>query len=310
MTAIQQYAHMSLPKQVKQYRITGVLGTGGTSVVAQAIHCATGKSYAVKIIDIRSGLSESLMDSLQREVRVLSRLNHPNIVKLVEVIQDNHFIFLVMEHCEGGTLLNYIIEGKLNDQSETKRLFHQIAKGISYLHSQGISHGDIKPDNIVLTSDCNAKIIDFGYCKECLMGSDSDKSGTIKYAPPELFQSGIYNTQKADIWSLGILLFVMVTGTFPYSTSDDRAVKSLVLHGHMAPPSRIGSEFMALYADMTQRSPRQRPSVAAIVNSPSLATMDPKDMKDEKKDKNGGIEMNVEIMKAQSENEIDDVNLF
>jgi serine/threonine protein kinase len=310
MTTIQHNAHTTLPKQFGQYKLIGVLGEGSTSVVAEAIHCETGKSYAVKIIDIRGDIPEHLMNALEREIRILSRLNHPNIVKLIEVIRETEFILIVMEHCEGGTLLDYLLEGKLTSRSEVKRLFRQIALGICYLHNQGISHGDIKPDNIVLTREGDAKIIDFGYCRECLMCSDSEKAGTIKYAAPELLRSGIYNTEKADVWSLGILLFVMATGSFPYYASDDELVRSLVLRGHMAPPSRLGSDLSGLYADMTKRFPQKRPTVEMILNSQYLEPMKWNDIKDGKTDHNGGTETKMGIAKAESEDAVDEMTLF
>jgi MAP/microtubule affinity-regulating kinase len=260
----------NLPKTFGKYEIIQVLGQGSTCVVAQALHHPTGKSYAVKIIYLSDNIPTSLTAAVEREIRILKSLNHPNIIKLIEVVRENHRIFVVMEHCEGGTLLNLITSDKLKGLSEVKRLFRQIVEGISYLHSLGIAHGDIKPDNIVLTSEGDAKLIDFGYCKESLVGFDEDKSGTVKYAPPEIFRAGAYDTRKADSWSLGILLFVMATGKFPYTSSDEAVVRRLVISGRLARLEQIGSELSELYDAMTRLAPRQRPTVDAIVNSPCL----------------------------------------
>jgi serine/threonine protein kinase len=232
----------NLPTTFGKYKILGLLGEGSTCVVAEALHQQTGKSYAVKIINGDHNMSFKLSSAIEREIRILKKLDHPNIIRLIEVIHENGYIFVVMEHCEGGTLLDLILADKLHDLSDVKRLFRQIAEAVAYLHSLGIAHGDIKPDNIVLTADGDAKLIDFGYCKESLLGFDEDKSGTVQYAAPELFITGAYNTRKADIWSLGILLFVMARGRFPYASSDDAMIIRLVVSGRISRPDQIGSE--------------------------------------------------------------------
>jgi serine/threonine protein kinase len=281
-----------------------VLGQGSTCLVAEAFHQQTGESYAVKIIHFNKNISSQLSSAIERETRILKKLDHPNIIKVIEVIQENDKVFVVMEYCEGGTLLDLILADKLKDLSEVKRLFHQIAEAVSYLHRLGIAHGDIKPDNIVLTAEGDTKLIDFGYCKEELLGFDQDKSGTVKYAPPELFQSGAYNTRKADVWSLGILLFVMATGRFPYASADDAVVKRLVISGQLARPDQIGPELKELYASLTRFPPRQRPTADVIVSSPCLAVE--KEV-DEKKQQ---ITNYLMIVKTASENEMDELNPF
>jgi MAP/microtubule affinity-regulating kinase len=297
------FAH-NFPTTFGKYKIMGILGEGSTCVVADVVDEETGQRYAVKIIDLTHHISSRLSCAIEREIRLLKGLNHPNIIKLKEVIHEHCHIFIVMEHCEGGTLLDFILSDKLNDLSEVKRLFLQIVEAISYLHSFGIAHGDLKPDNIVLTAEGDVKLIDFGYCKEKLIGFDEDKSGTVKYGSPELFQSGAYNTQKSDIWSLGILLFVMATGRFPYGSSDDFIVRELVISGQLALPEQIGSELKELYQSLTRRSPRQRPTAEMIAKSPYLVV---EKRKDEKKQQ---IRTSIVIQRTSSENEMDEVDLF
>jgi MAP/microtubule affinity-regulating kinase len=294
----------NLPTTFGKYKIQRVFGEGSTCVVAEAFDKQTGESYAVKIINLKDKHCSRLSSAVEREIRLLKTFDHPNIIKLIEVVHENGIVFVVMEYCEGGTLLDFILSDKLKSLSEVKRLFHQITKAISYLHNLGIAHGDIKPDNIVLTSDGNAKLIDFGYCKESLLGFDDDKSGTVKYAPPEFLRSGAYNTRKADIWSLGILLFVMATGRFPYGSSDDSVVRRLVLSGRLAHPEQIGSELKELYEVLTRLAPRQRPTADSIVKSPFLTVSK---RKDEKKQQNTTSFM---IVKTASENEMDELNPF
>jgi serine/threonine protein kinase len=154
----------------------------------------------VKIIDLNHHISSRLSCVIEQEIRILNDLNHPNIIKLKEVIHRIWNVLVVMEHCEGETLLDFILSAKLKDLSEVKHLFIQMVEVISYFHSFGIAHGDIKPDSIVLTGEGDVKLVDFGYGKEKLFGFDEDKSGTVKYESLELFRSDAYNTQKSDIW--------------------------------------------------------------------------------------------------------------
>jgi MAP/microtubule affinity-regulating kinase len=273
MPIAQQNNH-NLPATFGNYRVVRALAEGSTCTVAEAIDRNTGQTYAVKILASGDSLCCDLTDAIEREVRLLGSLDHPNIVKLYEVVHENGHVFVVLEHCEGGTLLDLILSDTLQNVSEVKRLFRPIADAVSYLHGRGIAHGDIKPDNIVLTADGDAKLIDFGYSKEMLIGFDEDKSGTVKYCAPELFCSSAYDTRKADVWSLGILLFVMATGTFPYRSSDDEVVRLLVSSGQVAGPDRIAAEFAELYGALTNRSPSQRPTVDAIVNSQCLCAED------------------------------------
>jgi serine/threonine protein kinase len=303
----------NLPTTFGKYKMIGLLGEGSTCVVAEAVDENTGKSYAVKIIELKDDISSRLSSAIEREIRLLKGLNHRNIIKLKEVIEENCNLFIVMEHCEGGTLLDLILSDKLNDLSEVKRLFVQIVEAICYLHSFGIAHGDIKPDNIVLTAEGDVKIIDFGYCKEKKIGFDEDKSGTVKYGSPELFRSGAYNTQKSDIWSLGILLFVMATGRFPYGSSEDSIVRELIISGRLAPPEQIGSELKELYESLTRISPRQRPTADMIVNSPYLVVEKMKDENEQEIARNFMIQktsLKKEMDEMDEMKEMDDVDLF
>jgi BR serine/threonine kinase len=310
MTTIHKDGLAPIPKTFGKYRIGRVIGEGGTSIVAEAFDRETGQSYAVKIIEKGEKMTSNVSAAVEREIRVLKRLKHPNVVKLIEVIREEKFIFVVLENCEGGSLLNYILSGPKTGLSEVIRVFRAIASAVGYLHSEGIAHGDLKPDNIVLTKSGEVKLIDFGYCKEDVMSGDGEKCGTIKYAPPELFRRGLYNPRKADMWSLGIVLFVMVTGAFPYYTSEDAIVKGLIAEGRMAPASRIGREFAEIYRVLTNRSPLLRPNVDVILGMSPLDDSDKKEEEEAKKKKvrSNRVDSNAELGKTESETAIDDMS--
>jgi serine/threonine protein kinase len=243
-----------------------MIGTGSTCVVVEAIDNQTGIIYAVKIIELLPCNESYLQEAVEKEIRVLNRLNHKFIIKLFDVVRDNNLIFLVMENCDGGNLLDLILSGNLKNISDIKQLFKQIVEGVQYLHTQGIAHGDLKPENIGITSRGDVKLLDFGYCKEKQIGFDADKSGTCRYCSPELLTIGRFNTQKADIWSLGILLFVMDTGMFPYKSSNEDIIKKMIQRGELASSEYMDSSIADVYEKMTVMSPNQRPTLNDVLN--------------------------------------------
>jgi serine/threonine protein kinase len=159
---------------------------------------------------------------------------------------------------------------------EKKLIIRGIVSAVSYLHREGISHGDLKPENIVLMKDGGVKLIDFGYCKEMQFGLDSDKWGTLAYASPELLRRGIYDTRKADSWSLGILLFVITTKTFPYASSHDDLVRGLILRGQLLSSVKMGGDLIALYRGLTNPSPKERLSAVDVLHARCLSVSEVK----------------------------------
>jgi serine/threonine protein kinase len=256
-----------IPTAFANYSITRMIDTGSTCVVVEAIDNQTGIIYAVKIVELLPCNESYLREAVEKEIRVLGRLNHKFIVKLIEVVRDNNLIFLVMENCDGSNLLDLILSGNLNNISDVKELFKQIVEGVQYLHTQGIAHGDLKPENVGITSTGDVKLLDFGYCKEQRIGFDADKSGTCRYCGPELLTNGIFNTHKADIWSLGILLFVMDTGMFPYKSSNEDIIKKMIQRGELASPEYLDSSIANVYEKMTAMSPNQRPTLDDVLNN-------------------------------------------
>jgi serine/threonine protein kinase len=263
---------LTIPRIFAKYAITRIVASGSTSAVAEVITEGTRQIYAVKVFGLLQSSSFPHHVAIEREVRVLQRLDHKHVVKLVDVIRERDMIFLVMENCTGGTLLDHVLISRGLNLIDVKRLFRQIVLGVRYLHSQGIAHGDLKPENVGLTSNGDVKLLDFGYCKESKLGRQEDKSGTCRYSAPETFRDGDYDTQKADIWSLGILLFVMGTGTFPYRNANNKAVKQLALRGELTAPKCLDSSIATLYQRMTQITPSKRPTLDAILNGEELSS--------------------------------------
>jgi serine/threonine protein kinase len=260
-----------IPHMFGKYWLKRRIESGSTCVVAEAVDKTSGIIYAVKIMPFSQAIPNRLKQAIDREIRVLQRVNCSHICKLYDVVKQDGLIFLVLEYCEGGNLLTMILDGRLQKISEVQRVFKQILQGVKYLHDHNIAHGDIKPENVVFDVHGNAKLIDLGYCKEKLIGSELDKSGTLYYAAPEILSQGKYNTHSADVWALGILLFVMATSRFPYASDQDRIVRQLIRTGKLLIYPTMNDNVADLFKKMTTVDPADRCTIEQLLASPWLA---------------------------------------
>lgn len=208
------------------------LGSGSYGKVFQVKHLKSGDIRACK------QLTKKHIQDLNKftlEINILSKMDHPNIIKLYEVFEDNRYVYLIMEQCEGGELFDRIIdklqEGSIFTEREAAKIFKQIISSIHYCHKQGICHRDLKPENLLLvnkTDDSAIKVIDFGLSnifKDVKTGSQikmTTKVGTAYYVSPEVL-SGNYD-EKCDIWSAGVILYILLCGDPPFNGANDNEI--------------------------------------------------------------------------------------
>lgn len=207
------------------------LGVGYTSKVYKCKHNETGAVFACKEIskgklNQKSSRSGSLLKRLRVEIDICRRIDHPSIVKIHEVYEDEHIVYLVMDHMEGGELFDQIIERGSLSEKEAADIIGKICTALKYLHDQGISHRDLKPENVLLVKRndiSDIKIIDFGMSKVFGPGEISTAStlGTPGYMAPEIMQSKKY-TQAVDIWALGVITYIILCGYMPFDDSHGR----------------------------------------------------------------------------------------
>eukprot|EP01034_Spumella_vulgaris_P029397 gene29397-36446_t len=220
---------------ISRYDVIREIGKGGFSTVYQCRHKVTKVDYAVKVVDLRPlRLRERFNPTrLKREVEIMRRLKHPNIVQFIEVYEDSDYLMMVLEYCPGTELFDVILAKSKFSEVEARPIFAQIAKALFYLHSLNIIHRDIKPENILLHKDLNpatgepvAKLLDFGLSKNAGAGGSAGKTfvGTPCYLAPEVEQTqkggGSTYGLAADCWSLGAVLYVMLVGRFPEFERD------------------------------------------------------------------------------------------
>lgn len=165
---------------------------------------------------------------IRNEIEILKLCQHPNIIKLFDVLENSENIFIVMELLQGGDLLNYLEQKKFKlPEMDAAIIFCSIAKALIYLHDLGIVHRDIKPENILMVKDTNIKIVDFGL-STFLGTNDKCKgyAGTLTFAAPEVIMEFPYD-KNADWWSLGIILYSMLSGRMPFPEADSREAKRM-----------------------------------------------------------------------------------
>ena len=210
-----------------------VLGKGSFSRVVLAHHVLLKKKVALKVITRSEIKDPYVKKNLWREVSIMLKLNHPNVVSLHEVCSYDNFFCLVMDMYPGGTLCDLLEkhpDGKLGEV-QTKSFLSQLVAGLKYIHSKGIIHRDIKPENIFLNKNNTVAYIgDFGLSSFWMPGKQlKTRCGSAEYAAPELFDKEVDYNQAVDVWSLGVLLYALLTGTLPFHVQDgENKVKQLV----------------------------------------------------------------------------------
>ncbi|KAL5203490.1 hypothetical protein ABZP36_014442 [Zizania latifolia] len=250
------------------YEMGRTLGEGNFGKVKYARHLATGGHFAVKILDRGRVVSLRADDQIRREIATLKLLKHPNVVRLHEVAASKTKIYMVLEFVNGGELFEKIaIKGKLSER-EGRRLFHQLIDGVSYCHDKGVYHRDLKPENVLVDQNSNIKISDFGLSAlPQHLGNDGllhTTCGSPNYIAPEVLQNRGYDGSLSDIWSCGVILYVMLIGYLPF---DDRNIVVLyqkIFKGDTQIPKWLSPSAQNLLQRILEPNPMKRINMAEI----------------------------------------------
>ncbi|XP_028718959.1 sperm motility kinase X-like [Peromyscus leucopus] len=247
------------------YKMMMTLGQGQFSEVKWAFHIPTVSCVAVKILRNQKKYA-SLINS---EISVMKSLAHPNIIKLLHVVQTRETTYLVMEHASEGDLLHHVLELGALEESKAPRLFTQILHAVKYCHDNLIIHRDIKANNILLDHRGNVKLSDFGLSTKVIPGQKlGDFCGTLHYCAPELFGKEAYDGHATDIWSLGMLLFLMVAGHFPFNAYSSVRVIQQILTADFRVPSHVSVDIRDLILKLLMINPYRRPTIGQIMRFP------------------------------------------
>ncbi|XP_069063235.1 serine/threonine-protein kinase MARK2 isoform X6 [Pleurodeles waltl] len=250
---------------IGNYRLLKTIGKGNFAKVKLARHVLTNKEVAVKIID-KTQLNSSSLQKLFREVRIMKVLNHPNIVKLFEVIETEKTLYLVMEYASGGEVFDYLVAHGRMKEKEARAKFRQIVSAVQYCHQKLIVHRDLKAENLLLDADMNIKIADFGFSNEFTFGNKLDTfCGSPPYAAPELFQGKKYDGPEVDVWSLGVILYTLVSGSLPFDGQNLKELRERVLRGKYRIPFYMSTDCENLLKKFLILNPSKRGTLEQIM---------------------------------------------
>ncbi|KAN0012296.1 hypothetical protein ACTFIU_007594 [Dictyostelium citrinum] len=236
----QQQQHKKGQK-IGNYLLGKTIGSGTSSKVKIGTNIITGKQYAIKITKPKRIKERK---EIEREISILKRLKHDNIIQLHDAIYEDEVgrICLILELVSGGELFDYIVaRGRLSEK-EGRKFFRQMLCGLIYCHSNMVCHRDLKLENLLVDEDGNLKISDFGYSNIIKPGNLlSTFCGSPVYAPPEILLEKRYNGNEVDIWSMGVILYAMVTGQLPWTLTDGVQVEGMdrLLRGEFKYPSHV-----------------------------------------------------------------------
>ena len=257
-------------KQIGNYIIGCELGSGAFGKVVLATHILTNEKVAIKILDkiILSETPEDL-ELVYQEISILKIVKHKNIAQLYEILETPKHIFIIIEYCEGKDLMDYILTKSKLTEIESLKIFQQLINTLLYLHSQNITHRDIKIDNMLLDKNKNLKLVDFGlstyYSDDKLL---NQPCGTVVYAAPEVLEGKEYHGMLADVWSSGIVLYGMLSGFLPFCDNDDEINKKNVLKGKIEIPNFFPPLVIDLLSHMLQENPIKRFTLQDIRDHP------------------------------------------
>uniref|UniRef100_A0A673VD53 non-specific serine/threonine protein kinase n=1 Tax=Suricata suricatta TaxID=37032 RepID=A0A673VD53_SURSU len=238
---------------LKYYELYETIGTGGFAKVKLACHILTGEMVAIKIMD-KNALGSDL-PRVKTEIEALKNLRHQHICQLYHVLETANKIFLVLEYCPGGELFDYIISQDRLSEEETRVVFRQIVSAVAYVHSQGYAHRDLKPENLLFDEYHKLKLIDFGLCAQPKGNKDYHLQtccGSLAYAAPELIQGKSYLGSEVDVWSMGILLYVLMCGFLPFDDDNVMALYKKITRGKYEVPKWLSSSSALLLQQMLQ----------------------------------------------------------
>ncbi|CAD7089215.1 unnamed protein product [Hermetia illucens] len=253
-------------EHIGKYKLIKTIGKGNFAKVKLAKHLPTGKEVAIKIID-KTQLNPGSLQKLFREVRIMKMLDHPNIVKLFQVIETEKTLYLVMEYASGGEVFDYLVLRGRMKEKEARVKFRQIVSAVQYCHQKRIIHRDLKAENLLLDSELNIKIADFGFSNEFTPGSKLDTfCGSPPYAAPELFQGKKYDGPEVDVWSLGVILYTLVSGSLPFDGSTLRELRERVLRGKYRIPFYMSTDCENLLRKFLVLNPAKRASLEVIMS--------------------------------------------
>lgn len=244
------------------------LGTGSFGKVKLAEHLLTNQLVAVKILNRKHMREHNVTKKVSREVRILQKFSHPHIIRLFDVIETPSDIFLILEYGSNGELFDYIVAKRALPEDEARKYFQQLISGLAYCHAHKITHRDLKPENLLLTADNDIKLADFGLSNVIENGQFLRTScGSPNYAAPEVIAGHVYFGPEVDLWSCGVILFALLTGTLPFDDDNLGGLFKRIKSGYYNMPAYLKPEARDLISKLLLVEPLKRATIEKVVAS-------------------------------------------
>lgn len=261
-------ADRSSESRLSQYQIIKTLGEGSFGKVKLAIHKGTGQKVALKIISRKNLQTRDMKGRVEREIEYLQLLRHPHIIKLYTVIKTPAEIIMVLEFA-GGELFDYIVQHGRMHEDEARRFFQQMLCAVEYCHRHKIVHRDLKPENLLLDDNLNVKIADFGLSNIMTDGNFLKTScGSPNYAAPEVINGKLYAGPEVDVWSCGVILYVLLVGRLPFDHEHIPTLFAKIARGSYMVPTWMSPGAAGLIKKMLVVNPVQRATIDEIRQDP------------------------------------------
>ncbi|ODQ67196.1 kinase-like protein [Nadsonia fulvescens var. elongata DSM 6958] len=262
-TLQEQFAYQNL-KSIGNYNVSKLIGQGSFGKVYLASHKFTNTKVVLKSLPKNT-------PNLVREIHHHRQFKHPHIARLYEIIVTESVVWMVLEYCQGDELYKYLIENGRIPRDQARRIFSQLCGAVGYTHFKGCAHRDLKLENILLDKHRNVKLCDFGFIREYSPKSLLETvCGTTCYMAPEMLLRKNYSGEAVDVWSLGVILYVLMTGEMPFEEETDTETGINIITKEPSYPSIISAEDLPFLKALLSKDPKKRPKLNDILSNPFL----------------------------------------
>ncbi|KAH9731291.1 CBL-interacting serine/threonine-protein kinase 9 [Citrus sinensis] len=253
--------------RVGKYELGRTLGEGSFAKVKFAKNVETGDFVAIKIVDRDQVLRHKMVEQIKREISTMKLIKHPNVIKIIEVMASKTKIYIVLEFIDGGELFDKIAKHGRLKEDEARRYFQQLINAVDYCHSRGVFHRDLKPENLLLDSYGVLKISDFGLSAISQQedGLLHTACGTPNYVAPEVLNDKGYDGRASDVWSCGVILFVLMAGFLPFDESNLMALYRKICRADFSCPSWFSSGAKKLIKRILDPNPDTRMTISQML---------------------------------------------
>lgn len=254
------------PNSIGKYKLGRTIGEGTFAKVKLAVDSTNGQYVAVKIIDKHMVMESNLKQQVQREIRTMKLLHHPNIVRIHEVLGTKTKIYIAMEFVAGGQVTDKLSYTKRLEEWEARKLFQQLIDAVDYCHNKGVYHRDLKPENLLLDQKGSLKVSDFGLSALRKPGDTlTTACGSPSYVAPELLVNKGYDGAPADVWSCGVILFEVLAGHLPFDDSNLMNLYKKISRAEYTFPQWFSEGQKKLLSRIFDPNPRKRITIPEIV---------------------------------------------